>query len=379
MSSYWLDERSAPLPAGRAEDGVDVAVVGAGVTGCSCALALARAGVSVRVHDARTVAAGASGRNGGFALRGGAPAYDRARAGIGRERARQLWLLTERTLDRIEELAGDSFRRTGSLRLAGTEAEGEELRAEYESLREDGFAAEWLEDLPRPLAGRFPAAIRHPRDGAVHPARWVRRLAALAGEAGARFAERSRVESLDELRAEAVVVALDGWTSELVPELARAVWPTRGQVLATEPLPERLFDCPMYARGGYDYWQQTEDRRLVVGGFRDRAEKTEYTAEEETTPFIQAQIEQFVTELLGHLPRITHRWAGIFGMSADRYPLVGRVPGREHVWVAGGYSGHGNVLGFACGELVAGALLDEQAWPGLDLFDPARFVLDGFL
>ena len=67
-----------------------MAIVGAGVTGCSCALTLAEAGLRVRVHEAREVAGGASGRNGGFALRGGAAPYDVTAEAIGRERAR--WL-----------------------------------------------------------------------------------------------------------------------------------------------------------------------------------------------------------------------------------------------------------------------------------------------
>jgi glycine/D-amino acid oxidase-like deaminating enzyme len=43
------------------------------------------------------------------------------------------------------------------------------------------------------------------------------------------------------------------------------------------------------------------------------------------------------------------------------------------VWIAGGYSGHGNALGFACGDLVARAILGERVLE-LDLFDPARFA-----
>jgi len=62
---------------------VDVAIVGAGVTGCSAALRLSEAGLLVRVHDARGVAEGASGRNGGFALPGGAARYDVARETYG--------------------------------------------------------------------------------------------------------------------------------------------------------------------------------------------------------------------------------------------------------------------------------------------------------
>jgi glycine/D-amino acid oxidase-like deaminating enzyme len=50
---------------------------------------------------------------------------------------------------------------------------------------------------------------------------------------------------------------------------------------------------------------------------------------------------------------------------------MGPLPARERVWVAGGYSGHGNVLGLICGELVAQAILGRQA-PLLALFEPAR-------
>jgi glycine/D-amino acid oxidase-like deaminating enzyme len=49
------------------------------------------------------------------------------------------------------------------------------------------------------------------------------------------------------------------------------------------------------------------------------------------------------------------------------------LPGREHVWVAAGYSGHGNVMGLACGELVAGAILGAPV-PELELFDPSRLL-----
>jgi glycine/D-amino acid oxidase-like deaminating enzyme len=350
-----------------------VAIVGGGVTGCACALRLAEAGKRVRLVEAREIAGGASGRNGGFALRGGAPAYDVARRGLGAGQAQALWALTERYLDRLEQLAGDAFRRTGSLRLAADSAEATELEAEYEALRADGFAVEWRRELPEPLAGRFDGAIFHPPDGSLQPARWVRRLAARALDAGAELREHQRVESLDALEADHLVIATDGYTEGLVPELDAAIRPTRGQVLVTEPLERRLFVCPHYTRHGYDYWQQTPEGRLVAGGFRDKALEHEHTAEETTTPLIQGYLEQFVAGLLGEEPRFEHRWAGIFGTTEDRLPLVGRVPSRDNLWVAAGYSGHGNVLGLACGELVAGAILGKPA-PELELFDPARLL-----
>jgi glycine/D-amino acid oxidase-like deaminating enzyme len=372
-SSYWLAEQRPRLDVSRLDGRADVAVIGGGVTGCACARVLAEAGLRVCLHEAREIASGASGRNGGFALRGGAAAYHAARAQLGREQARALWELTERYLDRLAELAGDAFRRTGSLGLAADVGERVELEAEYEALREDGFAAEWRDELPESLDGRYHGAIFHPPDGSLQPARWVRRLAGLAATAGAELREGERVASLDELDAEQVVIATDGYTHGLVPELDAAVLPTRGQVVVTEPLERRLFPCPHYARQGFDYWQQTPDDRLVAGGFRDKALDQEQTAEEVTTPLIQEHLERFVRELTGAEPRIEHRWAGVFGMTADRLPLVGRVPGHDGLWVSAGYSGRGNVMGLACGELVAHAILGEPA-AELELFDPTRLI-----
>jgi len=114
VSSFWLDEPSEPLPARRFDGRAEVAVIGGGVTGCSCALTLAERGVRVRLHEAREVAGGASGRNGGFALRGATLPYDEARTQLGPERARLVMALTERSLDRMESLAGDAFRRVGA-------------------------------------------------------------------------------------------------------------------------------------------------------------------------------------------------------------------------------------------------------------------------
>jgi gamma-glutamylputrescine oxidase len=376
VTSLWLELadaealaaapwRSSPRTPERA---VDVAVVGAGVTGCACALALAERGRSVAVYDARSVAGGASGRNGGFALRGAAPAYDVARDRLGAGRARELWLLSEHALDAMERLAGNTLVRSGSLRLAVDAAERDAIRREHDALREDGFAAEWVSRLAPPCDGRFVAALRHPADGSLDAARWVRRLASLAAARGAVFHEHRRVTDLAELPAEHVVVATDGYTHGLVPALDAAIAPARGQVVATEPLGERVFDMPHYARDGYDYWQQLADGRIVLGGWRDVALEAETTREEAVTPAIQDRIEDFLALLVGHTPRITHRWAGIFGVTESRLPFVGPVPGDGRVWVSAGYSGHGNVLGFACGTLVGRAVAGEDV-PELELFD----------
>ncbi len=370
---YWLAQRLPSIPAGTASSPVDVVVVGGGVTGCSCALTLARGGLSVRLLEAREIAGGASGRNGGFALCGAAERYDIARESLGAHRAGMLWTLTERALEDIRALAGDAFRPVGSVRLAVDQAEHDDLAREFAALREDGFAAEWLDPLPEPLAALFAGGFVQPVDGALDPALWARRLAAYAVGAGVQIVEWHPVDraTIEDLVVDAVVIAVDGMTDTLAPELRSWVTPTRGQVIVTEPLPERVYDRPHYARRGYDYWQQLPNGRLVLGGRRDTSVETERTSVEETTPAIQAELESFLEQLIGRRPGITHRWAGIWGETADLLPLAGRLPGSERLWVTGGFSGHGNVLGFACGDLVARAILGE-APSELALFDPSR-------
>jgi gamma-glutamylputrescine oxidase len=277
--------------------------------------------------------------------------------------------MTEDALDRLASLAGDACRRTGSLRLADDE-ERDALAVEYEALRADGFDAEWLDE---PMGGRFCSAVFHPGDATLQPARCVRRLAVLAAEAGAEIREHEPVQSLADLDADQVLVATDGYPSGLLGLLEGLIVPTRGQMIATEPLEERLFDCPHYGRHGFDYWQQTPDGRILAGGFRDSAVQDEFTTEEETTAGIQGALESFVASLVGRPLRVDYRWAGLFGLVLDFLPVVGRVPDEEHEWVAGGYSGHGNVLGLLCGELVAQAMLGREA-PELAWFDPARLL-----
>lgn len=370
---FWLADDRWDVPAARG-GAVDVEIIGAGVTGCSAALVLARAGKRVRIHDRRAgIAEGASGRNGGFALRGGAARYDVARETYGADAAREFWQRTEQELAELEITIGDAVRRTGSLRLAADEEERDEIRAEYEALVADGFGAEWRDELPPMLRKHFCGAIFHLGDAVVQPARMVRRIAAAAAEAGADFKTSSSVASLDELDAEHVVIATDGSGRGLLADLDDAIWPARGQVIATEPLAERIFEYPHYARHGFDYWQQLPDRRIVLGGFRDFSILSEMTDEEVTTQVIQDALDRFLIELLAELPRVEYRWAGIFGLTQDLLPLVGRVPSRDGTWVAAGYSGHGNVMGFMCGRLVAGAILGTDD-PLLELFDPSRLL-----
>ena len=152
------------------------------------------------------------------------------------------------------------------------------------------------------------------------------------------------------VRARHVVVAADGALPALVPGLRDRVRARRLHMVATEPLPDRLVDCPVYARWGYEYFQQLPDGRLLAGGFSDLDGDHSYTDRDEGNRDVWDRIERYLAQDLGVRAPIGHRWVGTVGYTKDGRPMVGVAAG---VYYAGGYSGHGNVIGYLAGQQLA--------------------------
>lgn len=379
----------------------DVAIVGAGITGTSTALWLARAGMKVTVLEGRQIASGASGRNAGMLAHGTTGPYTKTIERHGREKARRIWAFTVRNhklaAGLVAELAEQGwdcgYKRNGSLKLAVSAAELTQIRADEALLREDGWEVEavGLRDILPRLRFFYRGGSYHPANGEIHPARYVTGIALLAAQAGATIYQESPVLSYTEneqgvilttpqgtLHAGTLVLATNAWLPELGTRsgfdwLAGRITPTRGQMIATEPLDELVFPCPCSADHGYQYWRQVEGR-LIVGGWRNQSFATEEVADETPGDEVQAHLDAFVHETL-NLPnvKIAARWAGTMAISADALPLVGRLPGAQRCFMAGGYTGHGNAYAVHAAHLLS-ELIQGNEPEEADLFAPSRFA-----
>jgi len=371
----WLDPPAPTTPPLQGETRCEVVVIGAGLCGSSAALALARQGVDTVLLDADRVSGQASGRNAGFILQGTAERYDRAVAVMGHERARRIHAWSLDNHDRMAAFIQEQglecgYRRGGSLQLAGSEREEQELVASAELLVADGFQAELLQgtDLPEVYrAAGFRLAVVLPRDGEVHPARLVQGAAAAAVRAGARLFEHSPVIELDAaspgdvrlstpggtVRADLALVCVNARAGTLLPWFADKVDPVRGQMLATAPAP-RIFERPIYADHGFDYWRQDERGCVVLGGWRNLDPDAEVGLEDALHPQIQERMTAFIRcfAALADVP-VTHRWSGTMGFSRDGLPLVGAAPGTPGALAAVGFTGHGFGFGWLAGEALA--------------------------
>ena len=385
---YWLDAAYAPRPPLSGTVEAEACVVGGGVAGLACGRRLAQHGIETVLLERDLVAGGASGRNGGFLIAGVAVFHNDARERYGPDRARAIYARTLAAQEEVYELAAEldvpeAVRRVGLLRLAVSDEEAEHVRQHAEALREDGFPGELVEhdELPPALqrTGRVGCFTEH--DGALHPALWYRALAEDAEAAGVRICERSPVRGpvpapaegpvetdAGGVRARHVIVAADGALPALVPEYAGRVRPRRLHMVATAPLAP-LLEPMVYARWGYEYLQQRPDGRVLAGGFSDVDGENSYTDSDAGSPVIWDLVERYLREDLGVDAEITHRWAGVVGYTEDSLPYVGEVPRRPGLYVAGGYSGVGNVPGFMSGSELADTIAGHAREP---LFPPGR-------
>lgn len=375
----------------------DVLVIGAGICGLSAALQFQRRGLKVRIVERHNIGAGASSRNAGFLMRGAAENYAAAIREYGRERARLIWRWTEENLQGLRDEgieALPNYQRIPSCLLALTEEERAELDQAQRLLREDGFNVQWLEPGSKANSldtawsnGRPLAGLLNPDDGACNP---VEVLHHLAGKLDHPVLENQEVIAINlngagvtartastTVHARRTLLCTNAYLSLLAPGCGELVKPRRGQMLALR-VPGRTLKYSYYANHGYEYFRQTTDGTIVVGGCRKQHAHAEVGFEDATTPALQNDLEAFAASILG-LGRsslnITARWSGTMGFSPDGLPLIGPLPGwpDARVWFCGGFTGHGMSMAYRCARSCVEAMLDGAETPlPLSRLSPVR-------
>ena len=101
--NYWLTTvQPLAVPTQPLSDSADVAVVGAGFTGLSAALTLAKRGAKVVVLESETIGWGASSRNGGMVLTGLKLGVNKLISMYGRELTQRMYATSLETISTVE-------------------------------------------------------------------------------------------------------------------------------------------------------------------------------------------------------------------------------------------------------------------------------------
>ncbi len=378
--SLWQDTASWPGELEHRRETADIAIVGGGIVGATLATLLTQAGKDVIVLESGTVGGGASGRNAGHCIAGLRNGYHHAVERLGRDGAKQLrrQLEENRTMVRAFcDTLGVPYEANGSQYLGIDPAEGAEIQASALAMERDGFDVDYSDIDPYDRG--FHSRIYQPGDMGLQPYILVTRLMA---SSGARVEENCEVRGIEQLANGGVrlqarrltvecnqaILATNAYSRILHPYFRDKVFPTRAQMFATEPTPDgsRLIDMPTGTEDGFEYFRQLADGRFLIGGYRDRFADEEVGYGDEPTPHLQAGMHAWVAERFPEIAalKVTHRWSGIMGFTADGMPLVGRLPEMSNVAFAVGFTGSGMSYGPLTAHLTADYVLNGTH-PGL--------------
>jgi len=379
---YWWehacpsDVETPALPAHA-----DVAVIGAGYTGLSAALTLARAGRSVTVFDAGTPGIGASSRNGGMLSSALKPSLDTLTRRYGRAQALSVLAEAKEAYDFLPHFLGEEniecdYAETGGFTGIVKPAQYEALAHETEQLaRTTGLEAHMVpKSEVRSEIGTdiYCGGKVTPRRAGLHPAKYHAGLIARVRQADVTVAGNSPVTAIQRnssdftvttprtsLQARNVVVATNGYTGSMTPGLRRRVIPVTSYMIATAPLSPNLMATLMpKGRMLSDsnrllcYFRPSPDNtRVLFGG---RPAYTEIGAQ-----LAAERLTRYMTRIFPELDgvELTHSWFGFIAYTFDRLPHVGERDGMHY---AMGYCGSGVVMSTWLGRKAALRLLGEQ-------------------
>ncbi len=381
-----------------------VAIVGAGFTGLSAALHLAQEGVDVTVLDAKTPGWGASGRNGGFCCLGGTALPEplmTKRYGTDGKRAKHATEIA--AIHLVRDLL-----KTHAIQ-ADTHSDGETILAHspraMRTLREEHSNAEEIygtatlhegEELPAlGMKGRYFGALTLPHGFGLNPRKYADGLAKAAIDAGARIHALSPVRSVTRqgdsytlvtsaarIRADKVIFATNGYSSEDVPPWMRSRFlPLQSNVLVTRPLtPAEIADGWSSTQMAYTHQTLLHYFRLMPNGqflFGMRGglfsgPKAFKTLQKRT----RSQFER-AFPFWKHV-ETPHNWNGALSFASDLPPYVGPVPEMPGAFTAFAYHGNGVAMATHSGAILARLAMGKDAgdhYPQFMQDAPKRFPL----
>ncbi len=375
----WWDETVAPVehPVLRGDVRCDVAIVGAGFTGLSAALTLARAGASVVVLDANRAGWGASGRNGGFCCLGGGMASDASldrrfgRAGRLEWRRAEVaavayvgQLAASLGLDIDRHSQGETcvLHKPGLLPVF----EGEAARIEENyGVVPTFLGADQMRDAG--MAGPFHGAMTIPVGFGLNPGKLLCGVLSAALSAGAQVYDQSPATRVagttvetpgGRVHADRVIVATNGYSSEDIPAaMAARYMPAQSTVLVTRPITaqERAQQGWTSDQMAYDsrnllhYFRLMPDGRFLFGmrgGLRSSP-----AAEDAARRALARDFRAMFPEWAG--VDVTHCWSGMVCLARNLLPFVGALPGQSGVLAGFAYHGNGVAMGMFSGAILA--------------------------
>ena len=371
----------------------DVCIIGAGYTGLSAAIHLAKKGYSVAVLEAHRIGSGASGRNGGILGMGQRKDQRELEEWLGIDDARRMWQIAcdanQLVRDLIDEFRIDCDLTTGHLAVAHKPSHVKDMWDHCEHLAKfydcDGYKPVTAEEVHEIIGVEtYHGGYVDYLAGHIHPLNLALGLGKAAKELGVQIFEGSRANVYEtkgekvfvetdsgSVEARFLIIGCNGYLGRLDKESESYQMPINNFLLATEPLGEERAKhinrdnlAIVDTRFVVNYWHNSPDHRLIFGGGENYSSR------------FPSDIKQFVRKyMLQVYPnlndvKIEYGWGGTLAITMRRMPHFGRKA--HNIYWAQGYSGHGIHMATMGGKMTADAIMGQAE--RFDLFSSLKHL-----
>lgn len=408
-TSYWAEHTAITTSAPRLQQDIqcDIAIVGAGYTGLSCAIALAgQYQRDVVVLDANQPGWGCSGRNAGFVLRGtGRLGLSQLNARFGAAIAQQCHREYGLAIERVQQLIAQAqiacdVQPAGYLKVAHSPAMGRDLPAQAHYLNQQ-FAYPVQYISPVELKQQFMqnvqayGALRFPDCFGVNPLALAQGYARYAKQLGTTLYGDSAVQQWQptangfelitdtgKVNCKQLVWATNAYTpANLFPRLNRGCFPVLSSVIVTQPLTaEQMLQTGLHhnqlvmdTRALKYYYRKLPDNRILFGG------RSAIYGKDAADARYPKRLLQALGQCFPALQtlRCDYHWSGWVAVSYDDLPRVCQV--QDNLYYAAGYCGSGVSFASQAGLRLAQLAMCE-ALPALPFYQSelAAFPLPAF-
>ncbi len=365
----------------------DVVVIGGGVVGCSIAYNLAKLGAGkIVLLEKQYLASGATGRCGaGVRMQWGTE----TNCLLSRESVRMLEHLPE-LLEVKEDV---EFEQGGYLLLAYTEKMVQQFQKNLELQNSLDISSHWVTPeeakriIPHLNIEGLLGATFCGKDGHCNPFKVTAAYAQAAQRLGVEIysyttvldiiTEGSTIKTVRTTQGDIdtrVVVNAAGGHAKLIGKMAGVdlpIYPERHEILVTEPV-EPMQESMVMSFHHNLYCQQSPHGSFIMGiGHPDEPESFNIDS---SWQFLCEMAKRVVTLLppLAGL-NVIRQWAGLYDMSPDRQPILGKTGCVDGFYTAAGFSGHGFMISPITGQLMAEMIVGKPTALPIHMLDAERF------
>jgi glycine/D-amino acid oxidase-like deaminating enzyme len=361
---------------------IDVAIIGAGISGAVAAYYLRNAGLSIAVFERRHAGTGSTAASTSFLQYEIDTPLTKLSGSIGREKAVRAYQLCKEAIYSIDKICKtlkpeSDFHMRPSLQYASYKKHEDDLYKEFDLRVTTGFDVDWLEqkDLLEKFGIDATGGILSADGGEVDAYMLTHALLSASHKNGHTVYTNTDISQIENskrglimktdngfsIKAKKLIIACGYESLKYIPKTVAKIHST--YAIVSEPVPEKSLwyqnSLVWETASPYLYFRKTNNNRILVGGKDDPFHHP--VIAESTIKRKALMLEGAFNKRMTRVSiKADYCWGGAFAITRDGLPYIGSIPERKNTFFALGYGGNGITFSYIAAEIIRDLLTGKK-------------------